>query len=88
MLPLILTVVFRADLRLFVLLNIEPSCAAAQVVLLLVLTVLYWAYLRFFVPLNNVTDLVCEVLATACDAGTFVCGILLAVYNPAEIDKM
>ena len=48
-----------------------------QVILLLVLTVVYWMYMRFLVPICDIVDLSAEVIATLCDAGTFISGIVL-----------
>ncbi len=52
------------------------------------MTILYWIYLRVFVPINDLMDLVCEVLCTLCDIGVFVCGLLLAIYDPTDSQKM
>jgi hypothetical protein len=50
-----------------------------QVVPLLVLIVVYWAYVRLFVPMASFCDMAAEILGCACDLGTFVCGIIVAV---------
>lgn len=55
-----------------------------QVTLLLCLTTLYWVYMRVFAPPNELSDLLVEVASTACDAGTFACGIIVAVTPPSN----
>jgi hypothetical protein len=50
-----------------------------QVVLLLTLTAVYWVYMRVFAPPNELSDLAVEIAATLCDAGTFACGLIVAV---------
>lgn len=62
----------------------EGVSPVAQVTLLLALTGIYWIYMRVFAPPNELSDLLVEVASTACDAGTFACGILVAVTPPSN----
>ncbi|PRW60571.1 rhamnose-binding lectin-like [Chlorella sorokiniana] len=64
------------------------SQAVWQVIPLLVLTVVYWAYLRIFVPLASFVDMFGEVVSCACDLGTFVCGLLVAVLPASNAHRL
>lgn len=59
-----------------------------QVALLLVLTVIYWVYMRAFAPPNELADLAVEIAATACDAGTFICGLVVALTPPGSFNLL
>jgi hypothetical protein len=65
-----------------------PLLFLLQLILLLSLTLVYWIYLRAFAPARTPIELVVEVIFTACDAGTFACGIAVATTPAEDTDKL
>ncbi|MEO2193520.1 MAG: hypothetical protein ABGY24_13820 [bacterium] len=53
----------------------------AQVIALVIVSLVHIVYLRMFVPYRLRVELAAEIVASTCDFGVFICGIILIAVN-------
>lgn len=56
--------------------------------LMLVITFMDWTYVRFLCPFENHAELILASFWCMCDAGTYICGMIIAFTSASEVDRL
>ena len=65
-------------------LGLKRHQCVLQVIALMVLSLLHMLFLRFIEPLCERGDLAVALVGEVCDAGVFVCGLILIIGDSAN----